>query len=158
MLSNSRLFKLDFIIFLFLSLVGKYINATDLTVLLCSFRNHQLPNTTTGCSKETGKKMKIFHLILILVFSVKYLDAGSPGFYPSVDLPPSQDMRAIEDPIVKPEEGEVKSVYEALTVGDIDEVIKRAEEIREHVENNVEARLKLEQVAHDIFDNMNENC
>ena len=102
--------------------------------------------------------MKIFVLVFILnlILNVNYSESGSPGYSPQMEVPPSTEMRALEVP--KPEEEKVMAVFEALAVGDIDQVIETAEEIKKQVENDKEAKSSLEKVVNDIFENTDESC
>ncbi|KAL7013395.1 hypothetical protein ACKWTF_015373 [Chironomus riparius] len=102
--------------------------------------------------------MKCFVLIFILnlILNVNYSESGSPGYIPQMELPPSSGMRVLE--AQKPDQDNVKSVFEALVVGDIDQVIEKAEEIKKHVENDKEAKSSFEKVVNDIFENKDASC
>ena len=102
--------------------------------------------------------MKIFILIFILslIFNIEYSEAGTPTYYTIMEVPPSTGMRVLDAP--RTDEENVKSVFEALVIGDIDQVIENAERIKERVEHNKEAKLSLEKVVNGLFENKDESC
>jgi len=102
--------------------------------------------------------MKIFVLIFILnlIFNVEFLKAGTSTYYPIMEVPPSTGMRALDGP--RTDEENVKSVFEALVAGDIDQVIENAERIKEKVEHNQEAQSSLERVVNGLFENKDASC